>query len=63
MAADPFAFDPLTELLARSRALQRATAAAIADTRAAFSLAREQRAHVRAQIAQLRLEDGCPGVA
>ena len=60
MSADPIAFEPVSELLNRSRALQEATAAATADSRAAFARLLETRAALGAQINALRWTDGCP---
>ena len=58
MSPDLFAFSPMAELLDRSRALQRATAAVTAEARAAFEHLREVRAALRAQIAALGWTDG-----
>jgi hypothetical protein len=63
MAANPLALESVTELLDRSRALQRATAVVIADCRAIFSQSQAFRAEVCAQMAHLRREDWCAGAA
>jgi hypothetical protein len=60
MAAEPLAFEPVCDLLNRSRALQEATAAATAQSRAVFARLLEIRAAVGAQINALRWADGCP---
>lgn len=60
MSADPFAPDPVTELLDRSRAIQREAAVALAASRVAFSLAQHLRADLGVQITRLRWADGCP---
>ena len=52
-------YDAVNELLDRSRALQRATAIVTAEARAAFAHLLEVRAALKAQIAALRLADGC----
>ena len=54
MPADLFPASLLAELVDRSRALQRATAAATADGRAAFARLLAARVAVRAEIARLR---------
>ena len=58
MSPDPFAFDPMAELLDRSRALQRATAAVTADARSAFDHLKAVRTALRAEIAALGWLDG-----
>jgi hypothetical protein len=58
MSADPFAFNPMAELLDRSRALQRATAATTAEARAAFEHLLAVRAELRAELATLSWTDG-----
>lgn len=63
MAADPLAFEPVSELVNRSRALQEATAAATAHSRAVFAQLLETRAALGAQINALRWADGSPATA
>ena len=62
MPVDPFAFDAVTELLDRSRALQRATALVTADAWAAFARLLAVRAALGSEIAALTWV-GCPVLA
>jgi hypothetical protein len=63
MSTDPLALGSVVDLLNRSRALQRATAAATADARAAFARQLAVRAALGAEIADLRWADGCRATA
>lgn len=60
MSAARFSAGLVTELLDRSRALQRATATATAEGRATFDRLLADRAAVRAEIVRLCLSFGRP---
>ena len=63
MSADLLPLDPVTELVARSRALQQSMAGVIADSRAIFARSLAFRAEVSARMAQLRRDDWWPRAA